>query len=35
MKDLEAIIIVIGIISAFVAVFVQLHSNYKNKNKDE
>jgi FtsZ-interacting cell division protein ZipA len=35
MKDLEAILIVVGITFAVVAVFVQLHSSYKKGKKDE
>jgi len=35
MKDLEAILIVVGITFAVVAVFVQLNSAYKKSKKDE
>jgi|688.fasta_scaffold92418_6 hypothetical protein len=35
MKDLEVIVIVVGITFAVVAIFVQLHINYKKGKKNE
>jgi|688.fasta_scaffold413719_4 hypothetical protein len=35
MKDLEAMVIVVGVTFAVVAIFVQLQSNYKKGKKDE
>jgi len=35
MKDLESIMIVIGIIFVVTTIFIQLHVNYKKGKKDE